>query len=133
MTHEGMLTIPSSFSVQETLDRAAAKVESLGLRVFARIDHSAAGNAAGLPLRPTQLLMFGDPMRGTPLMQDRQSVGLDLPSKMLAWEDQDGRVWLSRNETAWLAQRHGTSEQSADSVAALEASADAIARYATQG
>jgi len=133
MTRNGVLTIQSRFSTRETIDRVAAKATALGLNVFARIDHSAGASKAGLPLRPTELLLFGNPKEGTPLMQDRQSAGLDLPTKMLAWEDDDGKVWLSRNETAWVAQRHGLGEQSAAAVAALETDLDAIARHATQG
>ena len=133
MTRNGMLTIQSRFSARETIDRAAAKAATLGLHVFARIDHSVGASKAGLPLRPTELLLFGNPKEGTPLMQDRQSAGLDLPSKMLAWEDVDGNVWLSCNETTWVAQRHGLGEQSAAAVAALEADTVAIARHATQG
>jgi uncharacterized protein (DUF302 family) len=100
--------------VRETIDRLAAKVTSLGLMVFARIDHAAGAGQAGMPLRPTELLIFGNPKGGTPLMQDQQTAGIDLPVKVLAWEDANGKVWLTYNDAAWLAERHGLGPNSAD-------------------
>jgi uncharacterized protein (DUF302 family) len=75
--------------------------------VFARIDHAQGANEVGLALRPTELLIFGNAKGGTPLMQSRQTIGIDLPLKALAFEDADGTVWLCYNDPAWLAARHG--------------------------
>ena len=108
----GLRTIPSRYSVRETADRLGAAAEAAGLRVFARIDHG--GNAAevGLDLRPTELVLFGHPRGGTPWMEEVQTVGLDLPLRALAWEDADGRVWLTHDEVRWTARRHGLAEDS---------------------
>ena len=90
---------------------SAAKAK--GLTIFARIDHAAGATSVGLPLRPTELLIFGNARGGTPLMQLAQTIGIDLPLKMLAWEDAAGKTWLSYNDPAWLAARHGIAEQGA--------------------
>jgi uncharacterized protein (DUF302 family) len=116
----GMVTVASSWSVAETMDRLESVVVQAGLLVFARIDH--AGNAveAGMGLRPTQLLIFGNPRGGTPLMQDRQTSGIDLPVKVLAWQGENGEVWLTYNRASWLAERHGLGGVSAAAVDAIE-------------
>jgi uncharacterized protein (DUF302 family) len=94
-------------------------VVQAGLRVFARIDHAAGAREVGATLRPTELLIFGNPRGGTPLLQDRQLAGIDLPVKALAWEDAQGKVWLSYNDADWIAERHGLGEASRDAVAAI--------------
>ncbi|HEV7666434.1 MAG TPA: DUF302 domain-containing protein [Chloroflexota bacterium] len=104
---DGLVTVPSSHTVAATVDRLEAAIIGKGMTVFARIDHAKAAAEAGLTLRPTELLVFGSPVAGTPLMQQRQMVGIDLPLKALAWEDRDGRVWLTYNDVAWIARRHG--------------------------
>jgi len=131
-TGDGLVTLPSAHTVPETIDRLASIVTSHGLTVFARIDH--AGNAAqvGMPLRPTELLIFGNPTGGTPLMQDEQTAGIDLPVKALAWEDADGRVWLTCNDAAWIARRHGLGPASQSAVEAIGAGLAATARAATE-
>ena len=86
-----------------------------------------------MPLRPTELLIFGHPKGGTPLMQDRQTAGIDLPLKALAWQDAEGKVWLTTNDAAWLAERHQLGASSADAVAALAAGMAAVSRYAAAG
>jgi uncharacterized protein (DUF302 family) len=121
MADDGLITVASRFSVSETLDRLAAFVTSHGQTVFARIDHAEGAAKVGMRLRPTELLIFGHPKGGTPLMQDRQSAGIDLPVKALAWEDADGKVWLTCNEAAWIARRHGLGPESAQAVAAIAA------------
>jgi uncharacterized protein (DUF302 family) len=103
------------------------------LTVFARIDHAANATRAGMQLRPTELLMFGNPRAGTPLMQDRQTIGIDLPVKALAWQDAEGRVWLTWNDTAWLAERHGLGAASAAAVEAIEAGLAAVSKAAAVG
>lgn len=102
----GLVTVPSSRAVAETMDRLQGAVEANGMKVFARIDHAAGATQVGAELRPTQLLIFGNPQGGTPLMQCQQSVGIDLPLKALVWEDADGKVWLGYNDPAYLAERH---------------------------
>lgn len=120
MDRNGLVTVASRFSVGETLDRLTAALTEAGLRVFARIDHARGAEEAGLSLRPTELLIFGHPRGGTPLMQEKQTVGIDLPVKALAWEDEEGKVWLTYNEAAWLATRHGLGASSKNAVEAIE-------------
>jgi uncharacterized protein (DUF302 family) len=119
MAGNGLISIESRFGVGETNDRLVATVTGAGLRVFARIDHAAGAHEIGAPLRPTELLIFGHPKGGTPLMQDHQLAGIDLPIKALAWEDEEGKVWLSYNDAQWLAERHGLGDASRDAVAAI--------------
>jgi uncharacterized protein (DUF302 family) len=129
MAPAGLITIPSHHDVNETIDRLESAVAAKGIAVFARIDHAAGAKAAGMPLRPTLLLVFGNPKAGTPLMQAAQIVGIDLPLKALAWEDAAGKVWLSYNDPAWLAQRHGIDAADAP-VKALAAGLAALAKAA---
>jgi uncharacterized protein (DUF302 family) len=107
MAADGLITIPSSFGPKETMDRLEAEIKAKGMTVFARIDHAAGAEEVGLPLRPTELLIFGNAKAGTPLMQANQPIGIDLPLKALVFENAAGRVWLSYNDPRWLAQRHG--------------------------
>jgi uncharacterized protein (DUF302 family) len=89
------------------MDRLEAEVKGKGLAVFAHIDHAAGATAVGMPLRPTDLLIFGNAKGGTPLMQAEQTVGIDLPLKILVWQDAAGQTWVSYNDPHWLAKRHG--------------------------
>jgi uncharacterized protein (DUF302 family) len=130
MTDNGLTTIASAHSVAETIDRLVAGITPLGMNVFARIDHAAGAAKVGMPLRPTQLLLFGNPKGGTPLMQDKQTAGIDLPLKALAWQDADGKVWLSYNEASWIAQRHGLGAASAAAVTAIAAGLEKVAKAA---
>jgi uncharacterized protein (DUF302 family) len=107
MADNGLVTIKSSHRVKDTIDKLAAIVTAKGMQVFARIDHAKGAAEVGLPLRPTELLIFGNARGGTPLMQANQAIGIDLPLKALAYEDADGAVWLCYNDPAWLAARHG--------------------------
>ncbi|RAZ89734.1 hypothetical protein DPM33_16215 [Mesorhizobium hawassense] len=120
-SNNGLVSVESRFGVPETIDRLVATVTGAGLRVFARIDHAAGAHEVGAALRPTELLIFGHPKGGTPLMQDRQLAGIDLPIKALAWEDEQGKVWLSYNDAHWLAARHGLGDSSREAVAAIAA------------
>jgi uncharacterized protein (DUF302 family) len=128
---DGLTTIPSSFAAKDTMDRLEAAVKAKGLTVFARVDHAAGAAAVGLPLRPTELLIFGNARGGTPLMQADQAVGIDLPLKALVYEDANGKVWLAYNNPAWLAQRHGLGHDVDATVKALEAVTHALAAAAT--
>ena len=103
---DGMVKVRSAHDVATTADRLAGVVEKKGLTLFARVDHAAGARGVDLALRPTELLIFGNPRVGTPLMQCRQEVALDLPQKALIWEDAEGRVWIGYNAPAYLAQRH---------------------------
>lgn len=102
----GLVTVQSNFSVRETGDRLEQQLEEKGMTLFDRIDHAAGADSVGLALRPTELFIFGNPNAGTPLMQCSQSMAIDLPQKMLIWQDESGAVWLSYNDPYYLADRH---------------------------
>ncbi len=101
------------------------------MTVFARIDHAAGAAGAGLSLRPTDLLIFGNAKAGTPLMEAVQSIGIDLPLKALVWEDASGVTWLSYNDPAWLAQRHGLVGEIETAIGRMSAALHAVAQAAT--
>jgi len=101
----------SQHNVATTLDRLEAALKKKGIAVVARVRHSAAAKKAGLPLRPTELLIFGNPKLGTPLMQSNQQVGLDLPMKVLAYEDDKGQTWVAYTAPAALAAAHGITDR----------------------
>ena len=132
MAAQGLMTIPSRFGPQDTMDRLEAAVKAKGMTVFARIDHAAGAADAGLSLRPTAVLIFGNAKAGTPLMQSVQTVGIDLPLKALIWQDTSGDTWLSYNDPAWLAQRHGLAGTETV-VGMMTAALDAVAKAATAG
>lgn len=132
MAADGLTTIPSSFGPKETMDRLEADIKSKGMTVFARIDHGAGAAEVGLPLRPTELLIFGNAKGGTPLMQSDQAIGIDLPLKALVWEDAAGKTWLSYNEPSWLAKRHGLAADAVRTIDALAAALAAVAKKATE-
>lgn len=102
----GMSTLSSPHSVKSTIDRFEAVAKARGLTVFARIDHASGAQKIGKALRPTEVLIFGNPQGGTPLMECAQTVGIDLPLKALAWQDSTGAVWLGYNELRHLVHRH---------------------------
>jgi uncharacterized protein (DUF302 family) len=126
----GLITVCSGLSVGATTDRLLDRTGSLGLRLFARIDHAANAAQVGMDLGPTELVIFGNPQGGTPLMQDRQTVGIDLPLKALIWEDDDRRVWLTYNDAAWLSRRHGLRPKSQGAVDAIQAALAVVGRAA---
>lgn len=104
---DGLVALKSPYPAKETMNRLEELVKQRNLNVFARIDHAAGAAKIGKTLRPTEVLIFGNPQGGTPLMECAQSAGIDLPLKALVWEDAAGLVWLGYNDPAWLAQRHG--------------------------
>jgi uncharacterized protein (DUF302 family) len=116
----GLVTMASARSVRETADRFIETVTSKGLTVFARIDHAENATKQNLQLRPTELILFGNPKAGTPLMQDNQVSGIDLPLKVLIWEDEQGKVWLTYNDPKWIGKRHGLSDQTDKAIGAME-------------
>ncbi|MCR8914336.1 DUF302 domain-containing protein [Marinobacter panjinensis] len=103
---EGMVTVKSNHSADATADKLEAVLEEKGMTVMNRINHTAGADKAGLELRPTEVVIFGNPKVGTPLMQCAQSVAIDLPQKALIWEDSEGVVWLGYNDPEYLKQRH---------------------------
>ena len=116
---DGLVTIASSYSVKDTIDRLEAELKAKNITVFARIDHAAGAASVAMALRPTQLLIFGNPKAGTPLMQSNQTIGIDLPLKVLGWQDEAGKVWLSYNDPRWLARRHGLGSETTACVVAM--------------
>src|SRR5262245_47323138 len=131
MVTDGLITLRSSYGPQDTASRLEAEVKSRGLTLFARIDHATAAAAVGLPLRPTELLIFGNAKGGTPLMQSVQTIGIDLPLKALVWQDSSGTTWLSYNDPMWLAERHGLADEVEASLDAIATALASIARAAT--
>jgi uncharacterized protein (DUF302 family) len=104
---DGLVALKSPHSAADTMSRLEAAVKQRGLNVFARIDHAAGAVKVGKSLRATELLIFGNPQGGTPLMECAQTAGIDLPLKALVWQDERSQVWLGYNDPAFLAQRHG--------------------------
>lgn len=104
---EGLMALESPMSAKDTMDRVQANAEQRGLTVFARIDHAAGAATVGKELPPTELLIFGNARGGTPFMECARTVAIDLPLKILVWEDADGQVWLGYNDPAFIAARHG--------------------------
>jgi uncharacterized protein (DUF302 family) len=103
---DGLVAVKSPYPAKETMNRFEEIAKQRGLNVFARIDHAAGASKVGKTLRPTEVLIFGNPQGGTPFMECAQSVGIDLPLKALVWEDAQGQVWLGYNDPAWLGRRH---------------------------
>ena len=132
MTPEGLTICASRHGPKETLDRLVAAMTARGMTILARIDHAAAAAKVGMELRPTDVVMFGNPRGGTPLMQAVQTMGIDLPLKALVWQDEAGKTWLGYNDPKWLARRHGALVgDGARSGAMIEALA-AVAKEATE-
>jgi uncharacterized protein (DUF302 family) len=131
MANNGLITLASQHAVKATIDRLDTAAKAKGLTIFARVDHAAGATSVGMPLRPTELLIFGNARGGTPLMQLAQTIGIDLPLKALAWEDAAGKTWLSYNDPAWLAARHGLAEQGATVAKTLGNALAALAQEAT--
>lgn len=131
MAADGLITLRSAFAAEETMNRLAAEVRARGMTIFAHIDHAAGAAAVGLPLRATDLLIFGHAKGGTPLMQALQTIGIDLPLKALVWQDATGATWLSYNDPHWLAQRHQLDDASRATIEAMSGALKAIAGGAT--
>ena len=106
MTPEGMTVRKSRRGPQQTADRFAAVAGDEGMTLLARIDHASAAAEAGLELRPTEVLILGNPRADTPLMKVAQTIGIDLPLRVLVWQDEEGQTWLGYNDPRWLARRH---------------------------
>jgi uncharacterized protein (DUF302 family) len=126
---EGLTSIRSRFGPKETMDRLQAEIRAQGMTVFARIDHAAGAAEVGLTLPPTELIIFGNARAGTPLMQSVQTVGIDLPLKVLVWQDAANKTWLSYNEPGWIVQRHNVANAE-QVVSKMTAALSAISRKA---
>ena len=120
MTTNGLVHKPSSHPVEETLRKLQAILEGKGIAVFAVIDHSGEAEKVGMKMRPTKLLIFGNPKGGTPLMLAAPSIAIDLPLKILVWEDDQGKVWVSYNTPEYLAERHGLPQNLLPNIAFVE-------------
>ena len=131
MTATGLITIRSPHGPQDTMARLEAAVTARGMTVFAHIDHAAGASEVGMPLRPTDLLIFGHAKGGTPLMQQVQTIGIDLPLKALVWQDEAGDTHLSYNDPACLVDRHGGSPEAKAIATNLAAALAAIATTVT--
>ena len=126
-TPEGLVTLQSQHGPVGTLMRLENSIASRGLTIFARIDHAAGAKDAGMDLRPTQVVIFGSPKSGTPLMQMSDTIGLDLPLKMLIRQDANGQTFLAYDDPAWLASRHGLAATAGPIVEKMQAAMAAIA------
>ncbi|MGI8560151.1 MAG: DUF302 domain-containing protein [Luteimonas sp.] len=107
---DGLVVAKSPYPPAQTLDRLQRNAEQAGLRIFERIDHTEGAASVGMTLRPTQVLVFGHPKGGTPLMQCAQTIGIDLPLRALAWQDAEGQAWLGYSDPAYIARRHGAAD-----------------------
>ena len=124
----GIISQPSPYSVTETINRLEAVLQVKGITIFARIDQQAEAEKVELNLRPTQLLLFGNPKAGTPLMVAEPTIALDLPLKVLAWEAADGKVWLSYNDPTYLKQRFSLSDELVNNIAVIAPLIDRVLR-----
>lgn len=131
MTPEGLTVWASRHGPKETMDRLVSAVEARGAAVLARIDHAGAAASVGLALAPTEVLIFGNPRAGTPLMQAVQTMGIDLPLKALVWRDEAGVTSLGVNGPVWLARRHGAQAGHEAVLQAMTLFLAAVAKEAT--
>jgi uncharacterized protein (DUF302 family) len=131
MSNNGLITERSAQDFGTTLIRLLTAIEGKGGTVFARIDHAAGATSAGLALSPTTLVVFGNPVAGTPLMQAGQTAGIDLPLKVLVWQDAQGTVKVTYNDPAWISDRHGLGSGVGGAITALTAALAGLVRYAT--
>jgi catalase len=132
MPVDGLTTVQSDFGPPETMSRLEAQIKAHGMSVFARINHAALAAEGGLKLRPTEVVIFGNPRGGTPLMQANQTMGIDLPLKALVWQDESGKTWLSYIEPVWLAKRHGVEAAGERTLAAMSLALSEMAARATK-
>ena len=123
----GIIDTPSNHSVDETVDKLKGILQAKGVTIFAIVDHSGEAEKVGLKMRPTKLVIFGSPKAGTPLMLAAPSVAIDLPLKILIWEDREGKVWVSYNSLTYLQERHGLPRELLQNLAAVETLAAAVA------
>ena len=118
---QGIIDVPSSHTVDQTVEKLRRILEAKGITLFALVDHSGEAAKVGMQLRPTKLLIFGSPKAGTPLMQATRSIAIDLPLKMLVWEDAAAKVWVSYNASGYLRDRHHVPDALMQNIAVVEA------------
>jgi uncharacterized protein (DUF302 family) len=118
-TAHGLINLPSKHSVDETLQKLESLLQEKNIMIFARVDHSGEAAKVGMEMRPTKLLIFGNPKGGTPLMQATPTIGIDLPLKALVWQDAYGKVWLTYNDPAYLQKRHNVPAELIPNIAGL--------------
>ena len=118
--NNGIVSKPSKHSVEQTVEAVTALLNSKKIAIFAVIDHSGEAGKVGLKMRPTKLVIFGNPKAGTPLMLASPSSAIDLPLKILVWEDGQGKVWVSYNSPDYLRERHGLPEELMQNIAIIE-------------
>lgn len=116
----GIIDTPSSHSVEDTVEKLKAILQAKGVKLFTLIDHSGEAEKTGLAMRPTKLLIFGNPKAGTPVMLASPRSAIDLPLKLLIWEDAQAKVWISYNSLSYLGERHGLSQQLLSNLAVVE-------------
>ncbi len=126
--NNGIINKPSNHSVEQTVDKLKNILQSKGVTLFAVIDHSGEAEKAGMKMPPTKLLIFGNPKAGTPLMLAAPSTAIDLPLKILIWEDAQGKAWLSHNSPEYLQKRHGFPEELLQNIAVVETLATKAAK-----
>ncbi|MGD8559583.1 MAG: DUF302 domain-containing protein [Gammaproteobacteria bacterium] len=126
----GMISKKSNYSVKETLDRLEDVLKKKGITIAVRWSHSENGKKAGIPIRPTELLIFGNPKLGTHFFTSNQTAGIDLPMKALAWKDEKGQVWLTYNDPAYIAKRHGINDRD-DIIKKMSGALDKLSSVAT--
>lgn len=126
VTANGIIDKPSRHSVDETLQNLTGTLQAKGVTIFAIVDHSGEAAKVGLEMRPTKLVIFGSPKAGTPLMLAAPSIAIDLPLKILIWEDSTGKVWVSYNSAAYLQERHRLPEDLLRNIAVVETIATSI-------
>jgi len=131
MDDSGLKTIQSQYSVSTTADSLEAILKEKGMNIFARVDHAAGAKKIGENLRPTELLIFGNPQTGTPLIQSQQTAAIDLPQKILIWEDAQKNIWLSYNDPDYLANRHAINDCD-EMINKISTALDNIARQVTE-
>jgi uncharacterized protein (DUF302 family) len=119
-THDGIISVRSNNSVDQTVDKLKAILQSKGVTLFALVDHGGEAEKVGLKMRPTKLLIFGSPKAGTPLMLAAPSIAIDLPLKILVAEDGEGKTWLSYNSPDFLKERHGLPNDLLANIAVVE-------------
>jgi uncharacterized protein (DUF302 family) len=117
---KGIIDIPSNHSVDQTVDKLKGILQAKGVTVFALVDHSGEAEKVGMKMPPTKLLIFGSPKAGTPLMQAAPSIAIDLPLKILVWQDIHGKAWVSYNSPAYLQERHGLPHELLQNIAVVE-------------
>lgn len=130
--NDGIVRVKSTFSVEETSQRFESIAQQQGLKIVAKVDHAAGAKSVNQELRPTQLIVFGNPASGTPLMQCNQTVGIDLPQKALIWQDEQGQVWFGYNSPRYLMARHQLKGCADEVIQNIDNALSMLAQKATQ-